>query len=180
MRSPVLGSRCLERAGAAVHGNCQQWQKEEGKDCLWVWATTFSHERRGVVCTCAETTPTEQHSPDFWRSLNKSLHSERKVSAPVRLPSPPMTHRLVIPRFTRLWAARSRPSRSRKSLHRALPITVPPFGEEVGVSSPGDKAKFGLNRLGFPHPNITTWLPRKFPDILKSHWPLHVCVCVWF
>ena len=85
---------------------------------------------------------------------------------------------LFLPRFTRLWAARSRPSRSRKSLHRALPITVPPFGEEVGVRSPGDKAKFGLNRLGFPHPNITTWLPRKFPDILKSHWPLHVCVCV--
>lgn len=92
-------------------------------------------------------------SPDFWRSLNKSLHSERKVSAPVRLPSPPMTHRLVIPRFTRLWAARSRPSRSRKSLHRALPITVPPFGEEVGVSSPGDAAKFGLNMLRLPYPD---------------------------
>lgn len=91
-------------------------------------------------------------SPAFWRSLSKSLHSERKVSAPVRLPSPPMTHRLVIPRFTRLWAARSRPSRSRKSLHRALPMTVPPYGEEVGVSppTPEEKAEFWLNMLRFP------------------------------
>lgn len=89
-------------------------------------------EVRGVlVYVQAHNTDENNVSPAFWRSFNKSLHSERKVSAPVRLPSPPMTHRLVIPSFTRLLAARSRPSRSRKSLHRALPITVPPFGKEV-------------------------------------------------
>lgn len=110
----------------------------------------------------------ENVSPSFWRSFNKSLHSERKVSAPVRLPSPPMTHRLVIPRFTRLWAARSRPSRSRKSLHRALPITVPPCRGEVEFKSSGN---FEFHMLRFPHfPSDRPASPRqslKFPTSLS-------------
>ena len=38
-----------------------------------------------------------------------------------------MAQILVIPLMTRLYAAFNRPALSRKSLHRALPITVPPF-----------------------------------------------------
>lgn len=59
-------------------------------------------------------------------SASRPLHSLRKMLAPVRLPSPPHTHRLVMPFFTRLKAAASLPSRVVKALHRALPITVPP------------------------------------------------------
>lgn len=71
---------------------------------------------------------THTHVPTFTSSAKRLLHSARKVSAPVRLPSPPMTQRLVMPRFTRLRAAFRRPSRVRKSWHRALPMTVPPCG----------------------------------------------------
>lgn len=60
-------------------------------------------------------------------SLRSPLHSERKTLAPVRLPSPPHTHRLEMPRLTRLKAADKRPSRVVKALQRALPITVPPW-----------------------------------------------------
>ncbi len=63
-------------------------------------------------------------SSSSWRS---PLHSERKMLAPVRLPSPPHTHRLEMPRLTRLKAAAKRPSRVVKALQRALPITVPPW-----------------------------------------------------
>ncbi len=59
-------------------------------------------------------------------SASRLLHSLRKMLAPVRLPSPPHTHRLVMPFFTRLKAAASLPSRVVKALQRALPITVPP------------------------------------------------------
>ena len=50
-------------------------------------------------------------------SLINSCHSSRNLLAPVRVPSPPMATRLVIPRVTRLQAAFNRPSRSRKSVH---------------------------------------------------------------
>lgn len=66
--------------------------------------------------------------PFFTSSSRSPLHSERKMLAPVRLPSPPQTHRLEMPRFTRLKAAAKRPSRVVKALQRALPITVPPCG----------------------------------------------------
>ena len=61
-------------------------------------------------------------------SSSRPLHSLRKMLAPVRLPSPPHTHRLVMPFFTRLKAAASLPSRVVKALQRALPIIVPPYG----------------------------------------------------
>lgn len=35
-------------------------------------------------------------------SVSRPLHSSLKRLAPVRLPSPPITHRLVMPRCTRL------------------------------------------------------------------------------
>lgn len=68
----------------------------------------------------------ESTLPFCTSSASRPLHSLRKTLAPVRLPSPPHTHRLVMPLFTRLKAAESRPSRVVKALHRALPITVPP------------------------------------------------------
>lgn len=65
--------------------------------------------------------------PFFSSSSSSPVHSVRKILAPVRLPSPPQTHRLEMPRFTRLNAADKRPSRVVKALQRALPITVPPW-----------------------------------------------------
>lgn len=60
-------------------------------------------------------------------SDSRSLHSLRKMLAPVRLPSPPHTHRLVMPRCSRWNAADRRPSREVKALQRALPMMVPPW-----------------------------------------------------
>lgn len=68
-------------------------------------------------------------SPCRSSSSNRPLHSSLNRLAPVRLPSPPITHRLVMPRWTRLCAALRRPSRVRNSLQRALPMTVPPWGK---------------------------------------------------
>lgn len=65
-------------------------------------------------------------SPAWTRSTSSPLHSVLNWLAPVRLPSPPITHRLVMPSFTRLQAAFIRPSLALKSLQRALPMTVPP------------------------------------------------------
>lgn len=70
--------------------------------------------------------PPRPHAPSRSSSSSSPPHSARKISAPVRLPSPPMTHRLVMPCSTRLRAARRRPSRVVKALQRALPMTVPP------------------------------------------------------
>lgn len=66
-------------------------------------------------------------SPAFTRSPSSSVHSVLNWLAPVRLPSPPITQRLVIPSLTKLHAALVRPSLVRKSWQRALPITVPPW-----------------------------------------------------
>lgn len=68
-------------------------------------------------------------SPALTKSASSSGHSVRNWLAPVRLPSPPITHRLVIPNLTKLRAAFVRPSLVRKSWQRALPITVPPYGQ---------------------------------------------------
>lgn len=65
-------------------------------------------------------------SPLLTKCPNNSLHSVRNWLAPVKLPSPPITHRFVIPLLTRLYAAFMRPSFVWKSLQRALPMTVPP------------------------------------------------------
>ena len=64
--------------------------------------------------------------PFLSSSSSRSGHSCLKQLAPVKLPSPPITTRLAMPKLTRLLAALSRPWRSRKSLHLALPIMVPP------------------------------------------------------
>lgn len=66
-------------------------------------------------------------SPALTKSASSSLHSVLNWLAPVRLPSPPITHRLVMPSLTKLKAALVRPSLVRKSWQRALPITVPPW-----------------------------------------------------
>lgn len=70
-------------------------------------------------------------------SVSRPLHSSLNRLAPVRLPSPPITHRLVMPRCTRLWAAFRRPSWVRNSLQRALPITVPPWEQRTLISDGG-------------------------------------------
>lgn len=83
------------------------------------------------------------------------------MSAPVRLPSPPMTQRLVMPCSTRLRAARSRPARVVKALQRALPITVPPWRDKGG----GDTARHadlgwevGFGGLMAPGVILTSWM----------------------
>lgn len=45
-------------------------------------------------------------------SSNNELHSCRKRSAPVKLPSPPITTKLVIPFSTKFLAAFNLPARS--------------------------------------------------------------------
>ena len=54
-------------------------------------------------------------------------HSLRSASAPLRLPSPPITTRLSMPASSRFLAACARPSRVRKRSERAVPIAVPPW-----------------------------------------------------
>ena len=68
--------------------------------------------------------------PSLTSSSNSDVHSCRNMLAPVKLPSPPMHMRLVMPVCTRLKAALRRPSRVMKSVHRALPITVPPYRQQ--------------------------------------------------
>jgi hypothetical protein len=75
--------------------------------------------------------------PSFTSSSSRLPHSLRKTLAPVRLPSPPMTHRLVMPRWTRLWAAARRPALVVKALQRALPMTVPPCREKTSAFKMG-------------------------------------------
>lgn len=69
----------------------------------------------------------KMESPCWRSSSNRPLHSSLNRLAPVKLPSPPITHRLVMPCCTRLCAAFRRPSWVRNSLQRALPMTVPPW-----------------------------------------------------
>jgi len=79
-----------------------------------------------IVESCNSMIP-NQHIPVDTSSSSKLLHSWRNRLAPVKLPSPPMHTRFVMPLSNKFNAARRRPSRSRKSLQRALPITVPPY-----------------------------------------------------
>jgi len=70
---------------------------------------------------------TMAYIPSLTSSSNNDGHSCRNMWAPVKLPSPPIHTRLVMPVCTRVSAAFRRPSRVMKSVHRALPITVPPY-----------------------------------------------------
>ena len=58
-------------------------------------------------------------------SSSKSDHSARNSTAPLRLPSPPMTTSASMPRSMRLRAARRRPARVLKSALRAVPSDGP-------------------------------------------------------
>lgn len=64
--------------------------------------------------------------PWEWRDSKWEGHSARKTSAPVREPSPPQTTRASMPSLMRLYAADRRPSGVRKTLERAVPMSVPP------------------------------------------------------
>src|SRR5829696_7883232 len=55
---------------------------------------------------------------------SRSGHSWRKMLAPVRLPSPPITTRRSIAWRSRLWAAWSRPAWVQKAALRAVPIAA--------------------------------------------------------
>lgn len=119
-----------------------------------------------VLASCLDT-HSKTAIPDLTRSCSKPDHSARKVSAPVKLPSPPITHRFVIPFLTRLRAAFRRPSRVRKSWHRALPITVPPW---VGTNQ-----ERGWTGVGTHHDWLSGyWLTLKRETTLviinKSFW----------
>ncbi len=65
--------------------------------------------------------------PPASSSSTSERHSWRSVSAPVRLPSPPITTRLSIPARRKFSAAFSRPARVRKASERAVPMAVPPW-----------------------------------------------------
>lgn len=102
------------------------------------WKTTLDGVQSIKTCMASKNLP-------FLRSSsNRPLHSSRNRLAPVRLPSPPITHRLVMLRFTRLCAAFRRPSRVRNSLQRALPMTVPPWGNHRILSSSKCISAFNL------------------------------------
>lgn len=73
--------------------------------------------------------------PRSRRAAMCSGHSALSLSAPVRLPSPPQTTRASIPCRTKLRAAVRRPSISRNSAHRAVPIRVPPILANPRTSS---------------------------------------------
>lgn len=84
--------------------------------------------------------------PFLASSSSSPFHSFRKRLAPVRLPSPPITHRLVMPKRTKLQAAFRRPSRLRKAWQRALPMIVPPWRGHKSRSltgSPRDRHRNG-------------------------------------
>lgn len=84
--------------------------------------------------------------PFLASSSSSPFHSFRKRLAPVRLPSPPITHRLVMPKRTKLQAAFRRPSRLRKAWQRALPMIVPPWrGHKLHslTGSPRDRHRNG-------------------------------------
>lgn len=96
-----------------------------------------------VKLSCASGYPTSPAVlPAVASSSSRLAHSFLKQLAPVRLPSPPIHTRLLMPRLTRFLAALSLPSRVRNSLHRAVPIMVPPCidvhtyssGNEYGTS----------------------------------------------
>merc|ERR1712168_1447480 len=94
------------------------------------------------------------------KSASRPLHSVLNSSAPVRLPSPPITHRLVMPSFTRLQAPFIRPSLVRKSLLRALPMTVPPSCSIMDTLSML-RGECGLRHPpapGSPHEQSRLWL----------------------
>ena len=74
---------------------------------------------------CAAVVPST--SPEAASSPTSSGHSCLSRSAPVRLPSPPITTRLSMPVFRKFRAACRRPSRVRKRSERAVPIVVPPM-----------------------------------------------------
>lgn len=76
---------------------------------------------------------TKKKLPVSTNSSSKFDHSCRNMLAPVRLPSPPMTTKSVILCFTKLAAAFSLPARVVKSLHLALPMTVPPYNKHEEI-----------------------------------------------
>jgi len=96
-----------------------------------VFTTLWEHNEGWVSFKAQWQVDNESRLPFWTSSSSRLLHSVRKMLAPVRLPSPPHTHRLVMPFFTRLKAAAILPSRVVKALHRALPITVPPCSRDV-------------------------------------------------
>ena len=66
---------------------------------------------------------------------SKEGHSCRRMSAPVKLPSPPQITSEEIPWLMRLYAAFRRPSLCKNSLQRADPIKVPPWFSHPRTSS---------------------------------------------
>lgn len=97
--------------------------------------------------------------PFLASSSSSPFHSFRKRLAPVRLPSPPITHRLVMPKRTKLQAAFRRPSRLRKAWQRALPMIVPPWRGHKSCSLTGSQRDWHRNEstiyvecsICFPH-----------------------------
>ncbi|KAH3667370.1 hypothetical protein OGAPHI_003019 [Ogataea philodendri] len=74
-------------------------------------------------------------SPVATSSSSKDGHSLRKRSAPVKEPSPPQTTKASIPSTIMFLAALSRPHLSLNSMHRAVPIRVPPRDSQPRTSS---------------------------------------------
>lgn len=110
----------------------------------------------------------------FWANSSSSpLHSSRKMLAPVRLPSPPITHTLVMPSWTRLRAAFKRPSRLRKALQRALPIIVPPWKRHkitfTDFLLTGQKARWISTCTGWPLTQDFQFKFSLFPYLQLAH-----------
>ncbi|KII65963.1 hypothetical protein RF11_14904 [Thelohanellus kitauei] len=89
---------------------------------LSILPTMPTMDRCSHCCCCCLVILPEVTKADRW-----SGHSFLKMSAPVKLPSPPITTSLVIPTLTIFRQAFLRPSSVIKSEHLAVPRIVPPI-----------------------------------------------------
>ena len=103
-----------------VEDDMRNWLETTATTVLAKWMKSGNTITGFALISCED-------APVDTSSSSRLLHSWRNKLAPVKLPSPPMHTRFVMPLSSKLNAARRRPSRSRKSLQRALPITVPPY-----------------------------------------------------
>lgn len=95
--------------------NCYHWLKGCLVDVLFSWFW------------CVHTAVSLEILPSARSSWTNSGHSRLRISAPVKLPSPPIQMNRSMPTVRRLSAARFLPSLVRNSAQRDVPIKVPPY-----------------------------------------------------
>ena len=117
----------------------------------------------------------------FNSDSTKDGHSLRKISAPVKLPSPPQTTNESMPLLMRLKAPCSRPSWLINSLHRADPISVPPWFSQPRTSSQPTLIMYwswnlesppprSPKRKKSPHPYDNAFCPKFASSAARMSW----------